>query len=247
LEHQEFSLQFQPEIRLSDRRIIGFEALLRWNSAEHGSVPPGKFVPLAEKSGTIAAIGEWVLREACRFSRRLHDAGCPGLHVAVNLSPRQLSANNFPEVVREILVETGIEPGQIAIEVTENILIEPMEDSIRKLTELRELGVEVALDDFGTGYSSLTYLRRLPVSILKIDKSFIDGILDDPKQAEYVGFIIDLAHALNLRVVAEGVEVNAQIDKLRELDCDAIQGFVFSRAVSEPAALRLLQDWTEVP
>lgn len=247
LEHQEFSLQFQPEIRLSDRRIIGFEALLRWNSAEHGPVSPGKFVPLAEKSGTIAAIGEWVLREACRFSRRLHDTGWPGLHVAVNLSPRQLGANNFPEVVREILAEAGIEPGQIAIEVTENILIEPMEDSIRKLTELRELGVEVALDDFGTGYSSLTYLRRLPVSILKIDKSFIDGILDDSTQAEYVGFIIDLAHAVNLRVVAEGVEMNAQIDKLHEMGCDAIQGFVFSRALPEPAAVRLLQDWTELP
>ena len=245
LEHQEFSLHFQPKIRLSDRRIEGFEALLRWNSVEFGPVPPGRFIPLAEKAGIIPAIGEWVLREACGFARRLSEAGWHDLRVAVNLSPRQLIAVNFPDIVGEILGETGIEPNRLGIEVTENILIEPMEDSIRKLADLRELGVEVALDDFGTGYSSLTYLRRLPVSILKIDKSFIDGILDDSAQAQYVGFIIDLAHALNLQVVAEGVEDAAQIDKLREMDCDAVQGFVFSRPLPEPAAIGLLRDWTE--
>ena len=240
LEHDEFTLLFQPKVRLSDRKIEGFEALLRWTGAEYGPVPPGKFIPLAEKAGIIENIGEWVLREACGFARRLADAGWLGIHVAVNLSPRQLAAADFIAKVESILKETGIEPRQLELEVTENVLIESMEESIRKLANLRALGVGVALDDFGTGYSSLTYLRRLPVSILKIDKSFNDGILDDAEQAEYVGFIIDLAHALHLRVVAEGVEIPAQIDKLQELDCDAIQGFVFSRPLPEAEAVGLL-------
>ena len=240
MEHNEFTLQFQPKVRLSDRKIEGVEALLRWTSAEHGPVPPGTFIPLAEKAGIIEKIGEWVLREACGFARRLAEAGWRGLHVSVNLSPRQLAAVDFIAKVESILLENGVEPRQLELEVTENVLIESMEESIQKLAGLRALGVEVALDDFGTGYSSLTYLRRLPVSILKIDKSFIDGILEDPAQAEYVGFIIDLAHALHLRVVAEGVEIPAQIDKLQELDCDAIQGFVFSRPLPEKDAVRLL-------
>ena len=240
LEHDEFTLQYQPKVRLSDRKVEGFEALLRWSGAEYGPVPPDKFIPLAEKAGIIEGIGEWVLREACGFARRLNEAGWRGIHVAVNLSPRQLAAADFIAKVEGILKETGIEPRQLELEVTENVLIDSMEESIRKLAGLRALGVEVALDDFGTGYSSLTYLRRLPVSILKIDKSFNDGILEDPEQAEYVGFIIDLAHALHLRVVAEGVEIPAQIDKLQEMDCDAIQGFVFSRPLPEAAAVGLL-------
>ncbi len=245
LEHNEFTLQYQPKVRLSDRKIEGFEALLRWTAAEYGPVPPAKFIPLAEKAGIIENIGEWVLREACGFARRLADAGWRGIHVAVNLSPRQLAAADFITKVESILAETGIEPQQLELEVTENVLIESMEESIRKLAGLRALGIGVALDDFGTGYSSLTYLRRLPVSILKIDKSFNDGILDDSEQAEYVGFIIDLAHALHLRVVAEGVEILAQIDKLQELDCDAIQGFVFSRPLPEKEAVGLLADARE--
>ena len=240
LENDEFTLQYQPKVRLSDRKIEGFEALLRWNGAEHGPVPPGKFIPLAEKAGIIEGIGEWVLRQACGFARRLAEAGWRGLHVAVNLSPRQLAAADFIAKVENILLENRVEPGQLELEVTENVLIESMEESIQKLAGLRALGVGVALDDFGTGYSSLTYLRRLPVSILKIDKSFIDEILADTAQAEYVGFIIDLAHALHLRVVAEGVEIPAQIDKLQELDCDAIQGFVFSHPLPEAEVVDLL-------
>lgn len=239
-ERDELALHFQPKIRLADRSIEGFEALLRWESAEHGPVSPARFIPLAEKSGVIIPIGGWVLREACLFARRLADRGRPDIHVAVNISARQLAAVNFTAKVREVLAETGIEAAQLQMEVTESILIESMEDSVRNLEHLRALGIRIALDDFGTGYSSLTYLRRLPVSTLKVDKSFIDGILADAKQAEFVGFIIELAHALNLQVVAEGVEQEAQLDKLSQYACDCIQGFVFSRPVPADAAVGLL-------
>jgi len=240
LERDEITLHFQPLVRLGDQSINGFEALMRWNSSEHGVVSPKCFIPLAEKSGVIIPLGEWALREACAFARRIADDGRNDVHVAVNISPRQLAAPNFIDRVRTILAAAGIEARQLEMEVTENILIESMEESIEKLAELRALGVNVALDDFGTGYSSLTYLRRLPVGTLKVDKSFIDGILDDVMQAEYVGFIIHLAHALNLLVVAEGVESLEQVDKLRQFGCDCIQGFVFSRPISADAALKLL-------
>ena len=241
LERNELALHFQPKVRLADLSIDGFEALMRWNSTEHGSVSPDRFIPLAEKSGVIVSIGEWAIREACVFARRLADDGWSELHVAVNISPRQLAATDFIDKVGAILIDTGIAPSQLELEVTESILIESMEESICKLDALRALGVKVALDDFGTGYSSLTYLRRLPVSTLKIDKSFIAGILDDVKQSEYVGFIIDLAHALNLRVVAEGVENQTQVDKLRQYKCDCFQGYIFSHPVLADAAIQLLE------
>ena len=242
LDRGELCLHFQPQICLSDQSIVGFEALLRWNSPEHGSVPPNRFIPLAEKSGVIVSIGEWVIREACVFARRISNIERKSMHVSVNISPRQLAGADFIDRVRSILNETGIEAGQLEMEVTESILIESMEESIGKLEQLRSLGVNIALDDFGTGYSSLTYLRRLPVSTLKVDKSFIDGIIDDVTQAEYVRFIINLAHALKLQVVAEGVEFPAQMDKLRQYDCDCIQGFVFSRPLPPEEAERLLDN-----
>ena len=240
LERDEITLHYQPKVRLTDLSIDGFEALMRWNSVEHGVIAPDRFIPLAEKSGVIISLGEWALREACAFARHLADSGRKEQHVAVNISPRQLATTDFIEKVGVILDDSGIEPAQLELEVTESILIESMEESINKLEALRKLGVNVALDDFGTGYSSLTYLRRLPVGTLKIDKSFIAGILDDVKQAEYVGFIIDLAHALKLEVVAEGAENQAQVEKLRQYKCDCFQGYVFSPPVPADEAERLL-------
>ena len=240
LERDEITLHYQPKVRLADLSIDGFEALMRWNSVEHGFVNPERFIPLAEKSGVILSLGEWALREACAFARRLADSGRKEQRVAVNISPKQLATTDFIEKIGVILDESGIEPAQLELEVTESILIESMEESINKLEALRKMGVNVALDDFGTGYSSLTYLRRLPVGTLKIDKSFIAGILDDLKQAEYVGFIIDLAHALKLEVVAEGAENQAQVEKLRQYKCDCFQGYVFSPPVPADAAERLL-------
>jgi len=241
LERDELTLQFQPKVSLPDKKIAGFEALLRWNSAEHGPVSPFKFIPFAEQSGLIVPIGEWVIKEAGHFARQLEDKGLKDLHVAVNISPRQLSEEHFIDMVRDTIQKNSIAPDQLEFEVTESVLMETMEESIQKLMELRTLGVGIALDDFGTGYSSLTYLRRLPVDTLKVDKSFIDGILGDEVQADLVGAIIDMAHTLNLTVVAEGVENEAQAEKLHQYRCDCIQGYVFSRPVHETTALALLQ------
>lgn len=241
LERNEFYLQYQPQFATEGEEIVGFEALLRWNSSEHGLVSPQRFIPLAEQSGLILPIGQWVLQEACRFARRLVDMGKENVRVAVNISPRQLLVEDFVSSVQASIEEAGIKPWQIEIEITESVLIESMEDSILKLCQLRELGVILALDDFGTGYSSLTYLKSLPVGVLKIDKSFIDIISNDKIQLQVVGSIIDLGHTLGLTIVAEGVETEAQLQILRELRCDCIQGYIFSKPLGEEAAIVLLQ------
>ncbi len=241
MERNEFCLHYQQILRLSDRKIVGFEALLRWNSKEHGSVSPARFIPLAEKSGLIVLIGRWVLNEACMFARDLADRGRSDLHIAVNISPRQLAESDFICSVQRVLTCTGIAASQLAIEVTESILIESMDESIAKLKELCRCGINIALDDFGTGYSSLTYLRQLPVHTLKLDKSFIDCISEDRTQAELVSYIIDMAHSLKLVVVAEGVEDPAQVELLGQYGCDYIQGFVFSRPEPTETIITLLE------
>lgn len=241
LEAEELLLYFQPIVTAADQSILGFEALLRWNSADLGWVAPDRFIPYAEQSGLILPIGRWVLEEACRFARQLARLGRRDLRVSVNISPRQLADENFILTVRNALHASGTQPAQLEIEVTETLLIEAMEDSVQKLRELRELGLSVALDDFGTGYSSLTYLRCLPVDTLKVDKSFIAGIVSDDTQADLVGAIIGMAHILKLAVVAEGVETDAQLQTLRHQQCDCIQGYVFSVPVPAERALDLLE------
>jgi diguanylate cyclase (GGDEF)-like protein len=241
MERSEFCLHYQPVLRLSDRKIVALEALLRWNSKEHGAVSPARFIPLAEKSGLIVPIGRWVLNEACLFARELADLGRGGLHIAVNISPRQLAESDFIGCVQRVLLCAGIAASQLELEVTESILIESMEESIAKLKELCRSGINIALDDFGTGYSSLTYLRQLPVNTLKLDKSFIDCIAEDRTQAELVSYIIDMAHSLKLVVVAEGVEDPAQVELLSQYKCDYIQGYVFSRPEPAGTILTLLE------
>ena len=238
LENGELYLHYQPLISLEKRHVVGYEALLRWNSLEQGQVPPLRFIPLAEESGLILSIGEWVIGEACRFARRLADLGRRNIRVSVNVSPRQMAAENFVKMVRQCINDAGIEPEQLEVEITENVLIESLEDSTRKLVELSALGVRLSLDDFGTGFSSLTYLRSLPVGTLKIDKSFIDRILEDRVQEGFIRSIIDMAHVLGLNVVAEGVETEAQLAKLVQFDCDSVQGYVFSTPVSQEEAIR---------
>ena len=237
LERKELYLHYQPLIKLDSMEIIGFEALLRWNSSEHGMVSPVRFIPLAESSGLILPIGQWVLSEACRFAHELADMGRENVHVAVNISPRQLASEDFVEMVRLTMDETGIQPKQLEVEITENVLIDSLEDSIRKLGKLNAMGVGLSLDDFGTGFSSLTYLRSLPMHTLKIDKSFIDGITVDTVQEDFVRSIIDMAHAIGLNVVAEGVESEVQLQKLALFGCDCVQGYIFSRPVSGEEAL----------
>lgn len=240
LERNEFLLHYQPQYSIAGDTIVGFEALLRWNSAEHGAVPPMRFIPLAEQSGLIIPIGLWVLQQACRFARRLADSGQGHLRVAVNISPRQLLAADVVERVQGVVQEAGIAPEQLEIEITESVLIESLDEGVAKLVQLQELGIDIALDDFGTGYSSLTYLRRLPVKLLKIDKSFIDKIAEADAERNLVGSIIQVGHALGLKLVAEGVETMAQLQVLRDLGCDHIQGYVFSKPVDEEAAVALV-------
>ena len=241
LVQNEFSLYFQPVASTHGSRIVGFEALLRWKSPEHGNVPPDRFIPFAEQSGLILPIGNWVLQESCRFARQIADLGFSHLHISVNISPRQLAADDFVATVRASIARAGIDARQLDLEVTESTLISSMEESVDKLIKLRNLGVNVALDDFGTGYSSLTYLRRLPVNTLKIDKSFIDTILDDATQLRFVGFIIAMAHSLDLTVVAEGVENKEQLTCLAQVGCDCIQGYLFSPPVPESEAILKLR------
>ena len=240
LERREFTLHYQPQFDAAGGRILGFEALLRWHSAEHGVVSPSKFIPLAEQSGLILPIGQWVLEEACRFARRLAEAGQAQIHVAVNVSTKQLIENGFVDNVRRAVADAGLVPSQLQLEITESVLMDSVEENAAKLKQLKALGVTLALDDFGTGYSSLTYLRNLPVTILKIDKTFVDKIIDDETQRQMIGAIVAMGHTLGLVVTAEGVETPAQAAVLQGFGCDLIQGFVFSRPLTEAAALARL-------
>ncbi|MDT8902417.1 EAL domain-containing protein [Anaeroselena agilis] len=244
LEREELSLHYQPQF-LATGAIIGFEALLRWNSSELGAIPPLQFIPLAEKSGFIHSIGQWVLREACQFIRRLTDQGWDGIRIAVNISSKQLAVDNFCSIVRGVIQEAGIAPSQLELEITESVLVTSFEDATSKLAELKALGVRLSLDDFGTAYSSLTYLRSLPVETLKIDKSFVDMITTDIPAAKIIGAIIQMAHILNIAVVAEGVETEQQLAFLRDNGCDRIQGFIFSKPLPEPEAVGFLAKNTE--
>lgn len=240
IERGELSLFYQPLVALADKRVVGFEALLRWTSPQHGAVPPGRFIPLAEESDLIQKIGGWVIREACRFARKLTALGKGDLLIAVNISPHQLMADDFVAKVCEIIGETGITPSQLEFEITENALLDSLEDGNTKFRALRQLGISLSLDDFGTGYSSLTYLRGLPVRVLKLDKSFIDPIAADESQLRFISSIIDMAHVLQLAVVAEGVETEAQLAKLLRCGCDYIQGYVFSRPLPADEAIGYL-------
>jgi len=235
----EFFLQYQPQMTVDGAYIVGFEALLRWNSSELGLVSPAQFIPLAERSDLIIEIGKWVFQEGCRFARRLAASGKSDICVAINISPRQIKADGFIRFIIDSIEHNGVLPQQIELEVTENVLIDDMEDSVQKLKQLQKYGVKLAIDDFGTGFSSLTYLRSLPVKCLKIDKSFIDGIAFDDMQMNFVKLIIAMGHTLEMKIVAEGVETKEQLAKLTECQCDYIQGYIFSKAVSEEVAMNL--------
>ncbi len=237
IERNELFLHYQPQVTVDQHAIVGFEALLRWQSAEHGGVSPGVFIPLAEQGGLIHSLGAWCLREACQFARRLAEHGLGHLYVAVNISAKQLAADGFVAQVQEAIRAAGIQAQQLELEITESALIHSLADATAILQKLRAMGVRLSLDDFGTGYSSLTYLRQLPVDTLKIDKSFIDAIEGDETAAKLIGAIIDMAHLFQMRVVAEGVETNGQLAYLIRHGCDYVQGYVFSRPVPQQEIL----------
>ncbi len=237
----EMHVYYQPQICLHSGKIIGVEALLRWQSSIHGSVSPTKFIPIAEENGLIISIGEWVLRTACAQTRSWQLAGLPLIRMAVNISSRQFKEQNIADIAAQVLRETDLEANYLELEITESLIIENIQQAINTMNQLHSLGITLALDDFGTGYSSLSYLKRLPIDVLKIDQSFIRELVIGSDDAAIVKTIISLAHNLQLSVIAEGVETQAQLDYLQIHDCDEIQGYYISRPVPAEALARLLK------
>ncbi|MDS1311478.1 putative bifunctional diguanylate cyclase/phosphodiesterase [Marinobacter xiaoshiensis] len=232
LDRNQFLLHYQQQIDIATGQVVGLEALLRWNHPTEGMVAPDRFIPLAEKTGLIVPIGEWVLREACRLGAAGRD-----LKMAVNLSARQFHQKNLLGVIQQILEETGMPPANLELEITESALLYDVESAIGIMTELAGLGLSISLDDFGTGYSSLSYLKRFPIDTLKIDKSFIAEVTTDPGSKVIVNTIIAMAHALELKVVAEGVETEEQLALLYERGCDQAQGYLFARPLPYDEAI----------
>jgi diguanylate cyclase (GGDEF)-like protein len=240
LETGGFSLAYQP-VCLPDGALTGFEALLRFNSARLGSVPPSQFIPIAEEAQLIVPIGEWVLREACRQNRKWQEAGYSPTSIAVNLSALQFARNDFADTVAEILSESGQAGDALVLELTESIVMRDFTESARQMKRLKLLGVRIAIDDFGTGYSSLSYLHRLPIDVLKIDRSFMENLNEADSTRPIVEAVLSMAHTLGLLVVAEGVETAEQLCTLEESNCDLIQGYFFSRPVEPHIAAAFLQ------
>jgi diguanylate cyclase (GGDEF)-like protein/PAS domain S-box-containing protein len=246
LDRNEFRLHYQPKLALESGRVIGLEALIRWHSPGEGVIGPNRFVPIAEESGLIVPIGEWVLRTACRQVRALQAEGFPPVVVSVNMSPAQFRQGGLTETVARILEETGLDPACLELEVTESLAMHDASKFIDELQALKDLGLQLAIDDFGTGYSSLNYLKRFPIDRLKIDKSFVCDIDHDADDAAIVKAVITLGHSLNLKVLAEGVESAQQLAFLRSNQCDEVQGFYFFQPLPFEQ-IRRLGDWSALP
>ncbi len=242
LERQEFTVYYQPQVNITTGEIPKMEALLRWRHPELGLIPPEKFIPLAEETGLIVSIGEWVLKTACAQNKAWQDTlGLPSLSVAVNLSARQFQQSNLLNLVAQILLETNLNPQSLELEITESIAMQNVEFTKAILNKLNNMGVCISIDDFGTGYCSLSYLKNFPLHSLKIDKSFVDDLTKNTNDAAITNAIIALAHGLNLTVVAEGVETEEQRNLLRIQECELMQGYLFSRPVSAKDATKLLR------
>jgi EAL domain-containing protein (putative c-di-GMP-specific phosphodiesterase class I) len=241
IERGELRVHYQPLIDLTTDRIVGFEALVRWQHPVRGLVPPLSFIPLAEETGLIVPLGRWVLETACRQAMRWRDArpDGPPLMMSVNLSARQFVQPDLVDQVDAILTETGLDPSTLEMEITESVVMDQSEVGIRTLHRLRAMGVRLVLDDFGTGYSSLAYLKHLPLDTIKIDRTFVAG-LDGEADRSIVEAVIALAHGLRITVVAEGIETEAQFEILRAMGCDVGQGYLFARPLPETEAARLL-------
>lgn len=230
LENNEFILYYQPQVDIKNGNIVGVEALIRWIHEEKGMISPDKFIPIAEETGLISRIGEWVLREACSQMKKWQSMDLPPLKVSVNLSAQQFLKRDLTEVINNTLGETGLNPKYLELEITESMTMD-VDYAIKILKELNDLGVKISIDDFGTGYSSLNYLKKFSINYLKIDKSFINDITDDESDANIVETIISMAHNLGLKVVAEGVEDKKQLRFLQIRNCDLVQGYYFSKPV----------------
>ncbi|GFE60576.1 bifunctional diguanylate cyclase/phosphodiesterase [Geobacter sp. AOG2] len=228
LDRRDFSLNYQPQVNLQNGRVVGVEALVRWDHQTLGPISPDRFIPLAEDMGIMAPLGEWVLRTAGEHHLACTGYGCQPVRYAVNLSPTQLHSGNLVPWILAILNETGLEPGYLELEITEGALLRNRQATVAAFEALHARGVQIALDDFGTGYSSLAYLSQFSISKLKIDKAFTNAVTTDERSAAISRAIISMAHSLGMRVMAEGVETQEQVDYLRDLGCDEIQGYLVS-------------------
>ena len=241
MEKQEFELYYQPQVDLNNGKITGLEALLRWKSPELGNVSPMDFIKVAEDTHLIIPLGEWVLIQACEFLSQLHRSGHPNMAMSVNISPIQILQEDFTDKVIKILKYFNIAPMCLELELTETILIESFENVYKKLQMLSDIGIRIALDDFGKGYSSLNYLRQLPIHTLKIDKCFIDNVSFDTESTTIIRHIISMGKSMGLSVVAEGVEVQGQLDYLKKYQCDKMQGYLFSRPLPKSEIVKLVK------
>jgi diguanylate cyclase (GGDEF)-like protein len=231
LERSEFELHFQPVVRLTDQSIVGVECLLRWNHPERGPVPPDDFISIAEDTGAIVEIGNWVIEEACAAGRLMTEQRGAPVSIAVNISPRQFRDPELVSTIRHSLRRARLEPACLELEITETMLMGDVEAASEIVRRLHKLGIRLAIDDFGTGYSSLNYLKKFPISTVKVDRSFVADIPESSDDMEITAAVIAMAHRLKMQVVAEGVETQAQLDFLAEQDCDFAQGYLFSHAL----------------
>jgi EAL domain-containing protein (putative c-di-GMP-specific phosphodiesterase class I) len=225
----ELELFYQPQIDLSDGRVVGFEALLRWQNQKYGSISPAEFIPIAEDTGLILPIGEWVLCQACLQTGVWRRAGKPRWQMAVNVSPHQFIRPDFVDTVIAVIGSSGIDPANLELEITESVVMHDIARVADKLNRLRELGVSIAIDDFGTGYSSLRYLQQLPIDKLKIDQSFMHDIKSEKDQSMLIDTFIMLSANLGFKVIAEGVETREQLAYLKKINCHQVQGFYFAK------------------
>ncbi len=241
LKNDELHVHYQPAVELASRRIVGMEALLRWKSPQLGQVPPDRFIPIAEQTGLISPIGEWVLKEACAQTKAWRERGLEPGRVFVNVSPSQFRLQNLEELVPRVLEETGLTPAEIGLEITETVLMDDVASALDTTRTLSAMGVKMVVDDFGIGYSSFSRLRRFPVKALKIDRTFVRDITTDPEALKIVSAIIATAHNLQITAVAEGVETRQQLSLLEARGCDEVQGFYLGRPAPAAAAARFLE------
>jgi diguanylate cyclase (GGDEF)-like protein/PAS domain S-box-containing protein len=241
LDEQQFSLLYQPKVDLRSGRIFGVEALIRWHHPEHGMISPLRFIGLAEESGLIVAIGNWVLQTACRQNMAWRAAGLAPISMSVNVSPRQFEDKRLVDRVAQALADSALDAGALELEVTESLIMRDLAQSVGKMRELKAMGISLSIDDFGTGYSSLSALKSFPISTLKIDKSFVSELADNPDDQAIAMAVISLGHKLNLRVIAEGVETEQQYRFLRDNDCDEMQGYLFSRPLPPDEVAAMLR------
>lgn len=247
LENKDFFLHYQPMVNLTTGRVVAVEALLRWKHGEKGMIPPDTFIPIAERSGFINRIGKWVLLEACQQLKQWQNMGLENVVMAVNISAKQFESPEFMPYVRHILRQTGVSPSQLELELTESAVIQQVEESIQRLEKLRQMGLRISIDDFGTGFSSLSYIVRLPIDTLKIDRSFINNLEHSRQAQAIVSTIITMGHALNLTLVAEGIETKEQLAIIQHESCHLGQGYFFSPPVAHGQIEGILRQGTYKP